>query len=221
MMNKFITIAGNIGAGKSTLVYMLSQRLRWEPFFEPVANNPYLADFYTDMATWGFHSQVYFLSHRLRVYSDLAKSKASVILDRSLYEDAEIFAHNLFKRGVMDKRDYETYESLYQSLVSFLPTPDLMIYLRASTETLIDRIKKRGRDYEKTISPEYLAQLNESYESWISNFSLCPVLTIPSDNLDFVSMPKHMDLIHKKVEEKIAGRDEVIFLPEEYSNPYQ
>ena len=215
-MNKFITIAGNIGAGKSTLVYMLSQRLRWEPFFEPVANNPYLADFYQDMAAWGFHSQVYFLSHRLRVYSELAKSSSSVILDRSLYEDAEIFAHNLFKRGIMNKRDYETYESLYHSLVSFLPTPDLMIYLRASTETLIDRIKKRGRDYEKTIKPEYLAQLNESYENWISNFSLCPVLTIPSDNLDFVSMPKHMDLIHHKVEEKIAGRDEVVFLPEEY-----
>ncbi len=215
-MNKFITIAGNIGAGKSTLVYMLSQRLRWEPFFEPVANNPYLADFYQDMAAWGFHSQVYFLSHRLRVYSELSKSTSSVILDRSLYEDAEIFAHNLFKRGIMDKRDYETYESLYQSLVSFLPTPDLMIYLRASTETLINRIEKRGRDYEKTISPDYLSQLNESYESWISGFSLCPVLTIPSDNLDFVSMPDHMDLIHKKVEEKIAGKDEVVFLPEEF-----
>jgi len=215
-MNKFITIAGNIGAGKSTLVYMLSQRLRWEPFFEPVANNPYLADFYQDMATWGFHSQIYFLSHRLRVYSELSKSNSSVILDRSLYEDAEIFAHNLFKRGIMNQRDYDTYESLYQSLVDFLPAPDLMIYLRASTETLIERIKKRGRDYEKTISPDYLAQLNESYETWISKFSLCPVLTIPTDNLDFVSMPKHMDLVHRKVEEKIAGKDEVIFLPEEY-----
>jgi len=215
-MNKFITIAGNIGAGKSTLVYMLSQRLRWEPFFEPVANNPYLADFYQDMATWGFHSQIYFLSHRLRVYSELSKSNSSVILDRSLYEDAEIFAHNLFRRGIMNQRDYDTYESLYQSLVDFLPAPDLMIYLRASTETLIERIKKRGRDYEKTISPDYLAQLNESYETWISKFSLCPVLTIPTDNLDFVSMPKHMDLVHRKVEEKIAGKDEVIFLPEEY-----
>lgn len=215
-MNKFITIAGNIGAGKSTLVYMLSQRLRWEPFFEPVANNPYLADFYQDMETWGFHSQIYFLSHRLRVYSELSKSNSSVILDRSLYEDAEIFAHNLFKRGIMNKRDYATYESLYQSLVSFLPAPDLMIYLRASTETLLKRIKMRGRDYEKSISPDYLSQLNESYENWIKGFALCPVLTIPSDNLDFVSMPNHMDLIHKKVEEKIAGRDEVIFLPEEY-----
>jgi len=215
-MNKFITIAGNIGAGKSTLVYMLSQRLRWEPFFEPEANNPYLADFYENMSAWGFHSQIYFLSHRLRVYGELTKCKSSVMLDRSLYEDAEIFAHNLYKRGIMNKRDYETYESLYQSLVSFLPAPDLMIYLRASTDTLIKRIQKRGREYEKTISVEYLSQLNESYEAWIARFSVCPVLTIPSDNLDFVSMPKHMDLIHKKVEEKIAGKDEVIFLPEEY-----
>ena len=191
-MKKFITIAGNIGAGKSSLVYMLSQRLRWEPFFEPVANNPYLADFYEDMQTWGFHSQVYFLSHRLRVYSELSKCRSSVILDRSLYEDAEIFANNLFKRGIMNRRDYQTYEALYQSLVSFLPTPDLMIYLRASTDTLIKRIKKRGRDYEKSIQPDYLEQLNKAYEAWISNFSFCPVLTIPTDNLDFVSMPNSM-----------------------------
>lgn len=215
-MKKFITVAGNIGAGKSSLVDMLSQRLRWKPFFEPVANNPYLADFYEDMPSWGFHSQVYFLSHRLRVYSELSKCRTSVVLDRSLYEDAEIFAHNLFKKGIMSKRDYKTYEALYLSLISFLPTPDLMIYLRASTGTLIKRIKKRGRAYEKTIQPEYLAQLNEAYEIWISAFSFCPVLTIPSDNLDFVSMPDHMDLIHKKVKEKIAGKDEVIFLPEEY-----
>ena len=215
-MKKFITIAGNIGAGKSTLVYMLSQRLRWEPFLEPVENNPYLADFYENMSTWGFHSQIYFLSHRLRVYSELSKCSTSVILDRSLYEDAEIFAHNLYKKGIMNKRDYQTYEALYQSLVSFLPAPDLMIYLRASTDTLIERIEKRGRDFEKTIQPEYLSQLNEAYEDWIARFSFCPVLTIPTDNLDFVSMPKHMDLVLRKVEEKIAGKDEVIFLPEEY-----
>ena len=215
-MKKFITIAGNIGAGKSSLVYMLSQRLRWEPFFEPEANNPYLADFYKDMKKWGFHSQVYFLSHRLRVYRELADCQTSVILDRSLYEDAEIFANNLYVNGIMNQRDHETYEALYHSLISFLPTPDLLVYLRASTDTLISRIKKRGRDYEKVIAPDYLEQLNQAYEKWISTFSLCPVLTIPSDNLDFVSMPKHMDLIHQKVQEKISGKDEVIFSPEEY-----
>jgi len=216
-MKKFITIAGNIGAGKSSLVHMLSQRLGWKPFFEPVSNNPYLADFYEDMAAWGFHSQIFFLSHRLRVYRNLADCRSSVILDRSLYEDAEIFAHNLYVNGIMNHRDYETYEALYRSLISFLPTPDLMIYLRASVGTLVGRIKKRGREFEQTIKPDYLTQLNLAYETWISNFSLCPVLTIPSDNLDFVSMPKHMDLIYQKVQEKIAGKEEVIFLPEEYS----
>lgn len=215
-MKKFITIAGNIGAGKTSLVHLLSQRLRWEPFFEPEANNPYLSDFYKDMHAWGFQSQVYFLSHRLRVYRELADCRNSVILDRSLYEDAEIFAHNLFINGFMTQRDYKTYEALYQSLVSFLPTPDLIIYVRASIDTLTNRISKRGRDYETSIKPEYLIQLNDAYEKWISNFSLCPVLTIPSDNLDFISMPKHMDLILQKVKDKIAGKDEVVFLPEEY-----
>ena len=187
------------------------------PFFEPDANNPYLSDFYKDMSTWGFHSQVYFLSHRLRVYRELSLSKSSVILDRSLYEDAEIFARNLYTSGVMSKRDYETYEALYRSLSHFLPTPDLMIYVRASVDTLVERVKKRGREYEKSIRKTYLQQLNNAYEDWIRNFSLCPVLTIPSDNLDFVSMPKHMDLILKKVQEKIAGKEEVVFLPEEIS----
>ena len=216
-MKKFITIAGNIGAGKSSLVQMLSNRLGWKPFFEPVANNPYLADFYEDMKAWGFHSQIFFLSHRLRVYRELADCQSSVILDRSLYEDAEIFARNLFTNGIMNQRDHETYEALYHSLISFLPTPDLMIYLRASVSTLSGRIVKRGRDFEKTIKSDYLDQLNQAYEAWISNFSLCPVLTIPTDNLDFVSMPDHLDLIVRKVDEKISGKEEVVFLPEEYS----
>ncbi|MCJ7804163.1 deoxynucleoside kinase [Patescibacteria group bacterium] len=215
-MKKFITIAGNIGVGKSSLVQMLSQRLGWEPFFEPVSNNPYLADFYKDMKAWGFHSQVFFLSHRLRVYRELADCRSSVVLDRSLYEDAEIFAHNLYLQGIMSQRDFETYEALYRSLISFLPTPDLIIFLRASIDTLVGRIKKRDRDFEQTIRRDYLDNLNQAYDLWISNFSLCPVLTIPTDNLDFVSMPKHMDLIIQKVEEKISGKEEVKFFPEEY-----
>lgn len=216
-MKKFITIAGNIGAGKSSLVARLSQELRWQPFYEPVTNNPYLADFYQDMPAWGFHSQVYFLTHRLHVYHDLSETDASVILDRSLYEDAEIFARNLYLNGNMNRRDYETYEALYRSLLCFLPTPDLVIYLRASVSTLQQRIHLRGREYERSIDPNYLSQLNKSYESWIASFSLCPVLTVPADNLDFVSEPKHMALILKKVQDKIAGKDEVVFLPEEYS----
>ncbi len=218
MLKKFITVAGNIGAGKSSLVEKLSDQLKWQPFYEPVTHNPYLADFYNDMPAWGFHSQIYFLTHRLRVYHDLVNCPNSVILDRSLYEDAEIFARNLYINQIMSRRDYETYEALYRSLLSFLPTPDLVIYLRASVETLLQRIHLRGRDYELSIDPKYIEQLNQSYETWISSFSLCPVLTIPADTLNFVSHPKHLQLVVQKVQEKIAGKDEVIFHPEEYSD---
>lgn len=216
-MKKFITVAGNIGAGKSSLVKKLCRELKWQPFYEPVTHNPYLSDFYNDMTTWGFQSQVYFLTHRLRVYHELVQYPGSVILDRSLYEDAEIFARNLYTNESMNRRDYETYETLYQSVLSFLPMPDLIIYLRASVNTLQQRISQRGRDYEKSIDPVYLQQLNVAYEKWITSFSLCPVLIVPADNLDFVSKSNHMSLILQKVREKIAGKDEVVFLPEEYS----
>lgn len=214
-MKKFITVAGNIGVGKTSLVRQLSHRLRWQPFFEPESNNPYLLDFYKDMQAWSFHSQIYFLGHRLRVYRDLTDCPDSVILDRSLYEDAEIFAHNLYENGYMTRRDYDTYEALYQSLLTFLPAPDLVIYLRSSISTLVKRIQQRNRDYEKTIDINYLEQLNNAYETWISRFSLCPVLTIPADSLDFVSHSNHLELILSKVQEKIAGKDEVVFLPGE------
>ena len=217
-MKKFITVAGNIGAGKSSLVLRLSHRLRWQPFFEPEANNPYLADFYEDMDAWGFHSQVFFLAHRLRVYRELTENPDSVVLDRSLYEDAEVFAYTLYQNGHMSKRDHETYEALYHSLLNFLPAPDLVIYLRATVDTLVERIQQRDRDYERTIDRGYLQQLNDAYETWIRNFSLCPVLTVPVDNLDIVAQSAHMDLVLKKVEEKISGKDEVVFLPEEYTS---
>jgi len=217
-MKKFITVAGNIGVGKSSLVQRLSHRLRWQPFFEPESHNPYLADFYLDMPAWGFHSQIFFLGHRLRVYRDLTDCTDSVILDRSLYEDAEIFAYNLYQNETMSRRDYETYEALYHSLLTFLPTPDLVIYLRATVDTLVNRIQQRNRDYERTIDRGYLEQLNSAYENWISGFSLCPVLTVPADNLDFVSQSAHMDLVLNKVQEKISGKDEVVFLPKEYTS---
>jgi len=214
-MKKFITVAGNIGVGKSSLVSRLCQKLKWQPFFEPESNNPYLPDFYKDMHAWSFHSQIFFLGHRLRVYRDLTDYPDSVILDRSLYEDAEIFAHNLYLNGYMTRRDYDTYEALYQSLLAFLPAPDLVIYLRASVATLVERIQQRNRDYERTIDTDYLEQLNNSYDTWISGFSLCPVLTIQADRLDFVSQPNHLEIILNKVQEKIAGKDEVVFLPGE------
>ena len=214
-MKKYIAVAGNIGVGKSTLVEMICQRLGWQPFYEPVTENPYLADFYANMNVWSFHSQIFFLTHRLRLHQQLLFSPGSVIQDRSIYEDAEIFARNLFLQGKMDERDYHTYHALYQTLIDFLTPPDLVIYLRASVPTLIQRIKNRDRFYEQTIPEDYLQQLNNLYESWIASFSFCPVLTIPADSLDYVKHPLHLDLIIQKVQEKLTGKDEVIFYPSE------
>jgi deoxyadenosine/deoxycytidine kinase len=210
-MEKFIAIAGNIGVGKSTLVRLLCSKLYWTPFFEPVTENPYLADFYDDMQAWAFHSQVYFLMRRLRIHRQLMRQSGSVIQDRSVYEDAEIFAHNLYLQDSISERDYETYRELYQVLVEFLPPPDLVIYLRASVPTLLDRIAKRNRDYERTISAEYLADLNELYENWVDHFDLCPVLTIPSDDLDYVAKPQHLTLVIQKMQEMLTGKAEVSF----------
>ncbi|MBC8334286.1 MAG: deoxynucleoside kinase [Anaerolineales bacterium] len=214
-MKKFVAVAGNIGVGKSTLVEMLCTKLDWEPFYEPVAENPYLADFYSDMPAWSFHSQIFFLSHRLRSHDELAKHPTSVIQDRSVYEDAEVFAQNLFRQGHIQKRDYQTYCELYETVIGFLPPPDLVIYLRASAETLLRRIESRGRDYERTIAPEYLAGLNDLYESWIAGFTLCPVLTVPADDLDFVAHPGHLELVAAKVDDKLTGKEEVIFAADE------
>jgi deoxyadenosine/deoxycytidine kinase len=210
-MKKFIAVAGNIGVGKSTLVSMLGKRLEWQPFYEPVVENPYLADFYADMHAWAFHSQIFFLTRRLRSHVDLSQFPDSVVQDRSVYEDAEIFAHNLFLQGHIQPRDYQTYRELYETAVQLLPPPDLMIYLRASVPTLLDRISHRGRDYERTISAEYLQSLNDLYEGWISDFVLCPVLTIPSDDLDYVAHPGHLNLVVKKIQEKLTGNEEVVF----------
>jgi len=214
-MKKFVAVAGNIGVGKSTLVQLLSSRLSWEPFFEPVGENPYLADFYGDMRTWSFHSQIFFLARRLRSHRQLIDHPTSAIQDRSVYEDAEIFARNLFLQGNMAEREYQCYWELYQVLSEFLPPPDLVVYLRATTDTLRRRIALRGRDYEQQIHPEYLEQLNALYQSWIDNFTLCPVLTVPSDDLDYVAHSTHLDLIVSKMRDKLEGKEEVIFDAEE------
>lgn len=214
-MKKFVAVAGNIGVGKSTLVRLINQRLGWKPFYEAVGENPYLADFYGDMRAWSFHSQIYFLSRRLRHHRELLDHPGSVVQDRSVYEDAEIFARNLYQQGHIAERDYRTYRELYEVLTDFLPPPDLVIYLRASAETLANRIASRGRDYERQIAPAYLAQLNTLYEEWIAAFTLCPVLTVPADDLDYVAHDAHLDLVIGKVLDKLHGKEEVVFDREE------
>jgi deoxyadenosine/deoxycytidine kinase len=214
-MKRFVAVAGNIGVGKSTLVALLCQRLDWQPFYEPVADNPYLADFYADMSSWSFHSQIFFLTHRLRAHRQLLDHPTSVLQDRTVYEDAEIFAENLYRQGLIHPRDYHTYRELYEVLTDFLPPPDLVLYLRASVPTLLSRISNRGRDYERQITFDYLSQINTLYEEWIARFSLCPVLTVPSDDLDYVANSKHLNLIAEKVQEKLTGKEVVIFDPEE------
>ena len=210
-MKRFIAVAGNIGVGKSTLTALLSERLDWEPFLEAVNDNPYLADFYADMQRWSFHSQIFFLSRRLRHHWQLLQRANSVVQDRTVYEDAEIFARNLQRQGLMDERDYSSYCELYEVVTTVLPPPDLIVYLMASVPTLQERIHRRGRSYERDIPAAYLEQLNELYEEWITGFSLCPVLSVPSDDLDFVMNPGHLELIIEKILEKLHGREEVVF----------
>ena len=220
-MKKFVAVAGNIGVGKSTLVSMLCEQLGWQPFYEPVAENPYLADFYRDMRAWAFHSQIFFLTHRLRAHRLLIEHPTSAIQDRSVYEDAEVFACNLYQQGLIGERDYSAYRELYEVLIEFLPPPDLVVYLHASVSTLMKRITSRGRDYERHITPEYLGQLNILYEDWIHRFSLCPVLTVPADDLDYVAHAWHLDLVVRKIQEKLTGKEEVVFDPEEVNGGYQ
>ncbi|MEA3338069.1 MAG: deoxynucleoside kinase [Chloroflexota bacterium] len=208
---RFIAIAGNVGVGKSTLTELLSRSLGWQPFPEAVDENPYLSDFYKDMRHWSFHSQIFFLSRRLRHHRQLLDHPTSVVQDRSVYEDAEIFALNLFNQAHMDARDYRSYRELYEVLTSFLPPPDLVVYLQATVDTLLRRIRRRGRDYEQDIRPEYLTQLNELYESWIDSFDMCPVLTVPADDLNWVDNGEHLELVIKKIQEKLSGKEIVVF----------
>ncbi|HSR34927.1 MAG TPA: deoxynucleoside kinase [Anaerolineae bacterium] len=210
-MKRFIAVAGNVGVGKSTLTHLLSEYLCWEPFYEAVDDNPYLADFYKDMRTWSFHSQIYFLSRRLSHHRQIIERPGTVIQDRSVYEDAEIFARNLHLQEHMSNRDWKSYWDLYQTVITILPPPDLVIYLQASVPVLQERIRQRGRDYEQQISGEYLTQLNVLYDEWVEGFTLCPVLTIPTDDLNFVAVNSHLELIASRVLDKLHGKEVVVF----------
>lgn len=184
-MKKYIAIAGNMGVGKTSMVQFLCNSYDLEAVYEPFMNNPYLTDFYKDMKKWAFHSQLYFLTHKFRLHMDLSQKPKTVIQDRSIYEDAEIFCRNLYLRKQITERDFQTYMELYNSMKAVLQPPDLMIYLRCSVRTIRKRIKQRGRASEKQVPVQYIRNLNKLYEEWIENYTLSPVLIWDSENMDY------------------------------------
>ncbi|MEW5741123.1 MAG: deoxynucleoside kinase [Myxococcota bacterium] len=184
---KFIAIAGNIGAGKTELTSFLCKKYGLKPFYEPNDLNPYLEDFYKDMKTWAFRSQIFFLTHKFRLHRELEKQTGTAIQDRTIYEDAEIFAKNLHRQRTIDKRDWKTYWELYEIIAASLRPPDLMIYLRCPVKTLKQRIRLRGRKMERDIPTGYLKRLNELYEDWFKRYSMSPVLVLPTDTLDYLT----------------------------------
>ncbi|MBC7693395.1 MAG: deoxynucleoside kinase [Methylotenera sp.] len=203
----FIAIAGNIGTGKTTLTNMLSERFGWEAHFEAVADNPYLADFYSDMSRWAFPLQVFFLNNRFRAHQKITQGFNSAIQDRSIYEDANIFARNLYEQGQMEKRDYHNYLELYEAMAGFINPPDLMIYLKKSLPLLKTRIAMRGRDYEKNIPDEYLSNLNRYYNDWMASYDLGNKLIIESDHLDFKNNPAHFEEIAQGILSALDQKD--------------
>jgi hypothetical protein len=180
-----VSIAGNIGVGKSTLVGILAEEFGWQPYYELVADHPYLDDYYADRERWGFHSQIYFLSQRYEQHQEIADTPVSVCQDRSIYEDYEVFVKGLLEQSILSHRDFRTYRKLFQALVRGISPPTLLVYLHASVPTLQQRIDGRSRSYERSIPADYLEQLNRRYDEWLRRFELCPVLTIETDNLDF------------------------------------
>jgi deoxyadenosine/deoxycytidine kinase len=200
----FVAVAGNIGAGKSSLTKLLADRFSWKPYFESVDDNPYLPDFYADMQRWSFHLQIYFLANRFKHHKRMTEAGDSVIQDRSIYEDAEIFARNLYDIGKMDERDYTNYASLFEVMTDYLKAPDLMIYLRSSVDHLVLQISRRGRSFEQGIQREYLEQLNRHYENWIMNYRRGPLLIIESDDIDFVNRSSDLQEIARRVQQKLG-----------------
>lgn len=202
--SKYIAVAGNIGAGKSSLTGLLSKHFKWEAFYESVDDNPYLADFYEDMLRWSFNLQIYFLSSRFRHQKEMLGQEVSLIQDRTIYEDVEIFAKNLHEMNLMSDRDFANYEALFHEMSHYLRPPDLLIYLRAQVPTLVKQIQQRGRDYENTIRIDYLERLNRLYEDWIDRYPH-EKLIIDTDDLDFVNDPEDLGKIIALVEQRLYG----------------
>jgi deoxyadenosine/deoxycytidine kinase len=211
MAKHFVLVAGNIGSGKTSLTERLGERLGWDTAYESVVDNPYLADFYADMAVWAFHLNVFFLGHRADQHLALADSPASTIIDRSIYEDAEIFARAALRLGTLSDRDYENYRKVFDLIVGKLPSPDLLIHLKAPVSVLMGRIQQRARDMELGITQEYLELLDSLYVEWIDRFDICPVLTIRTDDLDFVHQPRHLDIVINRIHDKLTGKEELQF----------
>lgn len=200
-----IAIAGNIGAGKTTLAYLLSKYFGFEASYEDNDQNPYLMDFYSDMPRWSFNLQVYFLHTRLKKIIQIRKDKINIVQDRTIYEDAQIFAPNLHAMGVMSTRDYETYSALFETLADLIQPPDLLIYLRCNISTLVDQIQKRGRNYEDSIRLDYLRRLNERYEAWYENYSYGKKLEVSVADYNFQDNPEHLGIIINRVKGELFG----------------
>lgn len=200
-----IAIVGNIGAGKTTLTEMLAKNYGWDPLFEAVDNNPYLEDFYSDMKRWSFNLQIYFLNSRYRQIIDIQKSGRDIIQDRTIYEDAYIFAENLHDMGLMTTRDYENYQSIFDNITEYIKPPDLLVYLKASVPTLVNNIQRRGREYEIGIRIDYLSKLNEKYDKWIKGYKLGKLLVLDKDNLDFANNAEDLSTIVQLVEREVNG----------------
>ncbi|WP_294184438.1 deoxynucleoside kinase [Sphingobacterium sp.] len=200
-----IAIVGNIGAGKTTLTEMLASHFKFEPQFEAVDNNPYLEDFYSDMKRWAFNLQIFFLNSRFRHIVKLQETGIDMIQDRTIYEDAYIFAENLYDMGLMSARDFENYSNIFQSIIHYIKPPDLLIYLKASVPTLVNNIQKRGRDYESAIRLDYLSKLNDKYDKWINNYKEGKVMILDKDNLDFTKNPEDLGNIIQKIEAELYG----------------
>jgi deoxyadenosine/deoxycytidine kinase len=200
-----IAIAGNIGSGKTTLTRLLSRQFGWDPHYEDVESNPYLNSFYEDMQRWSFNLQIYFLNSRFRQVISIRKSGKTVIQDRTIYEDANIFAPNLHSMNLMSTRDFDNYSSLFELMSSLIQAPDLLIYLRASVPTLVNQIQKRGRDYESAIRLDYLKNLNERYEEWINNYTLGKLLIVDVDNLNIEENPEHLGNVIERINAQLHG----------------